>query len=438
MSELLTNLARVLRDDDPSAPEHVVMIRAERRATAFGTHRPVTDLEAADAVRRRRAQRVQETADRLHAEAEAKQRAELDRAYAELEGQDLGDVPGENRNRRARAVRLARERRPDLYAEELGADALHERAVAIVAKERPWLWPDAPLNSKPRATKTKARQKPKATQTRRVAHPKAPRPVGASGVSANILAGAWLLREDVLSRLSAAQPTAEDRKSFAVLAGARAASQAPQCLTVLGSTADIDVSGVLTPRPDLWAWLIGAANTTYADLCAAIAQVEADASVTRVRVHVDSPGGSASGLYETMDAFARLRETKSVRVVAGSAHSAAYGIAAVAGPIEAKSDASMFGSVGVAASVWMPRGVLELTNSESPDKRPNLKTEAGRAILVRELDALFDVFANRIATGRGVDRSTLAEAFGRGASFTAAEAKRRGMIDSYPKAARAR
>lgn len=244
---------------------------------------------------------------------------------------------------------------------------------------------------------------------------------------------AWFCRGEVLAELAAqreAREGADLEEARARIDARRAERDGPMSLFVLGSVAEIRVEGVLTMKPDLWLEIFGVANTAYEDLLAAIEEVRSDASIREVEVIVDSPGGSASGLYETMDAFAQLRSEKTVRVKAASAHSAAYGIAAVAGPIEAKSDASMFGSVGVAVSFWVSDFVLELTNSESPDKRPNLKTDEGRAVVVRELDALFDLFATRIAAGRGVARDEVAETFGRGASFVAHEAERRGMIDS--------
>ena len=62
---------------------------------------------------------------------------------------------------------------------------------------------------------------------------------------------------------------------------------------------------------------------------------------------IDSPGGTVAGLFETLAALDATG--KSIRVRSSAAHSAAYAIAAVAGPIEAVTPVSMFGSIGVAA-----------------------------------------------------------------------------------------
>jgi ClpP class serine protease len=254
----------------------------------------------------------------------------------------------------------------------------------------------------------------------------------------------WLIHKDVLQQLRdvrrGTQITAAEQEAHEERFAAREGG-GPRSLHLAGDVAEIRVEGVLTKKPDFWAWLLGLPNTTYRDLLAAIAVAKTDASVKRVQVYVDSPGGSADGLFETLDALADLRASKPVSVVASSAFSAGYGIAAAAGPIEALHAASMFGSVGVATSYafWEAVEQIDLTNTDSPDKRPDVRTEEGRAVVVRELDAIFDLFANAIAKGRSastgdsVTRDDVAKGFGRGASFVASEAKKRGMIDTIAK-----
>lgn len=245
----------------------------------------------------------------------------------------------------------------------------------------------------------------------------------------------WLIREDIAEQLTEArraqQPTAQDlREMRADMGLERRDGDHPECLALAGDVAEIRVDGVLTEQPDFWAWLLGIPNTTYGDLLEAIAVAKASPAVRRVVVRVDSAGGECSGLFDVLDAFADLRASKAVTVEAIEAHSAAYGIAAVAGPIEACGRASMFGSVGVAVSFLLRDNVLDLTNSASPDKRPDLRTDEGKAVVVAQLDAIYDLFADAIATGRGTTVQRVAADFGRGASFTAEEARRRGMIDS--------
>lgn len=246
----------------------------------------------------------------------------------------------------------------------------------------------------------------------------------------------WLIREDVLGLLRSARqnmPTADEQRAHEERMAAR--GNGPRNLTLAGDVAEIRIEGVLTQRPDFWSWLLGLGNTTYADIQQALALAQSDPNVKSVRLYVDSPGGEVNGLFDTFAALEQLRGVKPISVRAVNAHSAAYGLAAVAGKIEAQNAASMFGSVGVAVSFWLSDKILDLTNTESPDKRPDLSTEEGRAVVVRELDALFDLFADAIARGRGTTVKDVVDNFGRGASFVAGEAKRRGMVDVIAKPA---
>ena len=248
----------------------------------------------------------------------------------------------------------------------------------------------------------------------------------------------WLIHEDTArvlrdARRAGGTPSAEEQRAHGERVAAR--SGGPRSLNVAGDVAEIRVVGVLTKNPDFWAWLLGLGNTTYSDLQEALALAQSDPNVASVRLFVDSPGGQADGLFELLASLERLKAEKPVSVRAANAYSAAYGIAAVAGPIEAQTAGSMFGSVGVAASFWLNETIVDLTNSDSPDKRPDLSTEEGRAVVVRELDAVFELFVDAIARGRGLTAQDVVKNFGRGASFVAGEAKRREMIDGVAKPA---
>lgn len=207
--------------------------------------------------------------------------------------------------------------------------------------------------------------------------------------------------------------------------------QLPRGLSIAGTTAEIRVEGVLTKKPDFFAMFFGGGNMTYAALRTALAHAAADPNVKSIVLGIDSPGGSVDGLFETLDAIAALRASsgKSLRVRAENAHSAAYAIAAVAGPIEAVSRGSSFGSVGTVASFYVDPEVVTITNSESPDKRPDVTTDEGKAVVRAYLDEVHGEIVRAIARGRDVDVKTVNETFGRGASFTAPHAHRLGMID---------
>jgi ClpP class serine protease len=252
----------------------------------------------------------------------------------------------------------------------------------------------------------------------------------------------WLLSPEVRALISearrnigahAAAATAWEAEALAKEqreTEARDGQTLPRGLTIAGATAEIRVDGVLTKRPDFFAMFFGGGNTTYTGIRNALAVAATDPNVKTIVLGIDSPGGSVDGLFETLDAIAAVRASgKTIRVRAENAQSAAYGIAAVAGPIEAVSRAATFGSIGTAVSFFVDPDVVTLTNTDSPKKRPDVTTDAGKAVVVEYLDQINDEFVRAIARGRDVAASTITRDYGQGASFTAPNAHRLGMID---------
>jgi ClpP class serine protease len=216
-----------------------------------------------------------------------------------------------------------------------------------------------------------------------------------------------------------------------------AADGEPYNMSRAGSTVEIRVEGILTERPDLWAWWTGQANTTYDSIVRGLAIAKSDKSITEVVLRVNSPGGTVDGLFDALSAIETFRydSKKRLSVVATKAQSAAYAISALAGDITAAGPASMFGSIGTAIDFVVYDGVkiISLTNSDSPDKRPDPETAEGQKVIVEFLDAVNELFVDAIARGRGIAVKDVTEGFGRGATFVAGEAKKRGMIDALPK-----
>ncbi len=258
----------------------------------------------------------------------------------------------------------------------------------------------------------------------------------------------WLLTTEVLNRMRAARtlgyaPTLEERREFAAAmqeAHARNPAVAgPRNLKVAGEVAQINIEGVLTEKPDCFALMFGDGNTTYASIREALASADADPNVKSIVLNVDSPGGSVHGLFETLAALEATQ--KPITSIASLAASAAYAIVSAAGgPIRAKTIGSQFGSIGVAASIYLDDDVLDLASTDAPNKRPDVSTEAGQAVVREELDAIHEVFVDGIASGRThatgekFDAKRINSDFGRGGVLLAKEAKKRGMIDTIPKA----
>lgn len=238
----------------------------------------------------------------------------------------------------------------------------------------------------------------------------------------------WLLAHDALAELEAASratPSAEHLASFE----ARAAGS---LLTVDAGVGEITVNGILTERPSLFAMLAGG-NTTYRSIREAVAEAEANPAVREIVLSINSPGGSVDSLFPTLDALEAAKKPMRARV--SLAASAAYAIAAVAGPIEANGLAASVGSVGVVATMHVDPDVVSVTSSNAPNKRPDVRTEAGRAVVREELDEIESLFVEYIARGRGVTPDTVRKSFGRGSVMLARKGKEMGMLDSIGTAA---
>ena len=234
----------------------------------------------------------------------------------------------------------------------------------------------------------------------------------------------WLLEPDAHEKLLRAQAAATSAFDTSALRETTARSSV---LSVADSLATIKVEGILTKQPDPLVSFFYGANTAYDDIVSAVDAAESNPKVKAIRFDIDSPGGNVDGLFDALAAIEASSKPKSV--FARNALSAAYGIAAAAGNITASGPGAMFGSVGTAVSVGVSDDVITITSSNAPEKRPDPRTEEGRASIVRHLDAIDGLFVGAIAQGRGIDADEVRQSYGRGASLVASEAKKRGMID---------
>ncbi len=241
----------------------------------------------------------------------------------------------------------------------------------------------------------------------------------------------WLLQDDVARAMAQALsagfcPTADQVTGFLAIRP-EGDGEALRVMRVVGDTAEILVEGVLTPKPDLLAFLFGGGNTTYQEITAALARAQADPKIKRAVLRINSPGGLMDGLFETLAAIETFTKPRSV--LASRAASAAYAIAAATGKIEAVNAAAEFGSIGVVTKLAVDDDLVEITSTLAPKKRPDPRTPEGKAVIREYLDSIHDLFADAIARGRGVGRKVVDTTFGSGATVLATEARRLGMID---------
>ena len=242
----------------------------------------------------------------------------------------------------------------------------------------------------------------------------------------------WMITDHAWEIVQTAQavtevPSAEERTAFNALfsdgdyPGAR-------IMDKVGSTAQINISGVLTKEPSWLLRVFGGGNTAYSEIISAVNEAERDPAIEEVVFHIDSPGGNTSGLTDAMDAISRMTIPTRAEV-SGMAASAAYGLASQAGSITALNRTAMFGSIGIKSSHFVDGTVIDITSSNAPEKAPDVTTEEGKAVVQKTLDQIEAVFIEDIARGRGVTTDKVKADFGRGGVFLAHEAKSHGMID---------
>ena len=235
----------------------------------------------------------------------------------------------------------------------------------------------------------------------------------------------WALEPTVFKRLEAAKKNPPGAAAFESVLDA---ATKPQKARIEGTAAVVEIKGILTKAPDWIArWLYGA-NTTYADIVAAVRDADNDPRVESIVFDIESPGGSVHGMFDAMAAIAGASKPTHARVE-DLAASAAYGLASQADTITTNNAAAAVGSVGVVYSTFVSDNEVNITSTDAPNKRPDVTTEEGRAVVRGELDAIHDQFAGRIAEGRGLSLKKVNANFGRGGIKLADEALAAKMID---------
>jgi signal peptide peptidase SppA len=157
--------------------------------------------------------------------------------------------------------------------------------------------------------------------------------------------------------------------------------------------------------------------------------------VKAVVLDISSPGGEVAGVNEVAAAIFAARGAKPIVAYVGDrAASGAYWIASAADRVVLDATAQV-GSIGAVAR-WIKTGDRpgissgEIVSTQSPRKRLDPETEAGRADIQREIDAIAQVFIEAVARHRGIDAADVLEHFGQGGVEIGAAAVSRGMADA--------
>lgn len=203
-----------------------------------------------------------------------------------------------------------------------------------------------------------------------------------------------------------------------------------QRMTMRDGVALIPIDGPIFRWADMFTEMSGGVTT---DRLALDFQKALDDPAARAILFViDSPGGEATGINELSDAIYAARSVKpSAAYIEGYGASAAYWIASATGRITADATA-MVGSVGTVMTVIDPakraRPTIEFVSKQSPKKRPDPHTEAGRAYLQSLVDRMTDVFVASVARNRAMDAERVLAV--EGAMLVGEDAVSAGLVDA--------
>jgi protease-4 len=183
----------------------------------------------------------------------------------------------------------------------------------------------------------------------------------------------------------------------------------------------------------------GGAGSMGADtLTEAFRDAAADEDVAAIVFRIDSPGGSALGADLIWQAADAARAKKPVVVsMSDVAASGGYYVAAPATRVVAD-PGTITGSIGVVLAKPNVRGLLaklgvhtvELQRGEMASMLSLTEsfTPAQLARLTATMDHVYDLFLERVASGRSLDKAQVNEV-GRGRVWTGEQAQARGLVD---------
>lgn len=218
-------------------------------------------------------------------------------------------------------------------------------------------------------------------------------------------------------------------------ADGRDAGSLPYKRTAEG-VAIITITGTLVNRG---AWLGSYSGTTsYEGVKYQVERAGADPKAKSIILDIESPGGEATGAFETAAAIRAVAAQKPVTaVVNGIAASAAYALAAAAGRIISPST-GVSGSVGVVLmhadySAMLGKAGIKPTlihaGAHKVDGNPyEPLSKAVQSDLQAEVDKYYDLFVASVAQGRpGMTDAAIRDTEAR--TFLGADAKALGLVD---------
>lgn len=210
-------------------------------------------------------------------------------------------------------------------------------------------------------------------------------------------------------------------------------------LKLIGNTgiAYIPVRGTIHPRASLYTEVCG--GTSITSLTSEFTSARDNPDIKAILFDHDSPGGVATSINAFSNLIFESRGIKPIySYVDGTCASADFWIASASDKLIVDETARL-GSVGTVVGV-PKKGAddqyIEITNSLSPFKRPDVENKEHYDSIVKYLDEMTDVFHASLSRNFGVTKSHVIENFGKGGlkvgenAVSAKMAHRTGSFDS--------
>lgn len=170
-------------------------------------------------------------------------------------------------------------------------------------------------------------------------------------------------------------------------------------------------------------------GSTYSGIAAALEKFEADETVEKIILDIDSPGGEVAGVFELAD---RIRAAKKpvVAYTRSIAASAAYLLFSSA-QYRVAHYGAWLGSVGAYEAHFTGGGVVKyFVSAQSPQKIPDPESKEGAAAIQRRVDTIAQLFIDKLAEFFSVTSEKIVENFGGGEIVLGQSAVSQGMADA--------
>lgn len=222
-----------------------------------------------------------------------------------------------------------------------------------------------------------------------------------NGYFAEIFGHSWGITQEGLERIMA--QAADVDRAQALFSKTGEPLRNTELVRMRGDVAILDIVGPIFHYENILTWILGwpSAEQIGLDLQKALDNPAASSIV----LNIDSPGGQAGGINELAGMIRAAGKKKKIQAYVGDlGASAAYWLASSASRITVDATAQL-GSIGMVFGLRKRRDdTLEIVNSESPDKRPDLDSEEGLQLIRQRADALANVFIESVMADRGLTR----------------------------------